>query len=344
MSFKSNLESLIDKADITSVSILELIIKTGSDYNCSDIHIDPSVSGASVRVRIDGVLVEGCQLMRETYQEIISFIKVSAHLKIDDHYTPKDGSFELAHLMIRVSLMHTHQGENVVMRIIKKEQKVTLVDLGFDENSIKTIQDFISRPSGIVIISGPTGSGKSTTLYTLLSLFKNSGKNIVTLEDPIEMKLPEVRQIDFNASRSKSFSDMLRHILRQDPDIIMVGEIRDRETAELVFEISLTGHMVFSTIHVNDLRLFEKRLVSMGVASYLIQAVPTLLIGQELVKKLCGCSEGCGLCNQKKYRGRTVIYELSDSTQTKRDCAFQKAQQGVISYEDATRFDTVLSS
>lgn len=352
MSYQEDIQELNSKVDGKSVDFLEFILRVAFKNNFSDIHIDPNERGAVVRFRFEGDLISGCEVSITKYQEIILLIKVGAELKIDDHYAPKDGSFDFfieEYLATaRVSILHTEYGENAVMRIMARVQPSTLEGLGFDSSSIETIKSFIQKPGSLVVVSGPTGSGKSTTLYALLDFIKNTKKNIITIEDPVEFKISGIRQVDLSRSHGVGFKDMLRSVLRQDPDIIMVGEIRDKVTAELVLESSLTGHVVFSSLHLGNIKLFERRLISMGVPAYLIEAVPTLVIGQELVRTLCVCkkrlhdgtyiSAGCQACNHSGFKGRTIIYELSNQNISKKECALDKAIDGSLSLEDAFQF------
>lgn len=267
--------------------ILDFAIKS----RASDIHIEPEERSTRVRYRVDGILQEKLSIPRELHDSLISRIKILAGMKIDEKRIPQDGRFNFkgseAEVDLRISSLPTTWGEKIVMRLLKKSGGVPdLQELGLRGRSLKNLEDAILRPHGIIIICGPTGSGKTTTLYSVLSKLNTSKVNIVTLEDPVEYKIPGVNQVQINPAVGLTFADGLRSFLRQDPNIILVGEIRDRETADLAIQASLTGHLVFSTLHTNDASGALPRLLDMGAEPYLLASSMTCIVAQRVVRKI----------------------------------------------------------
>jgi len=271
---------------------VNLIIEYGVKAGASDIHIEPREDYLLVRYRIDGILREVNKLPRKVLGALVSRIKILANLKIDEHRAPQDGRFKIQTggnvYALRVSTLPIVDGEKVVMRILNESTKAAgFEDLGFWGTSLRTLQNAIVQPHGMVLVTGPTGSGKSTTLFSVLSLLNTPGVNISTVEDPVEYRIPGVNQTQVNPQAGMTFDSGLRSLLRQDPNIIMVGEIRDKETAELAVQAALTGHLVFSTLHTNNAATCLPRLLDMGVEPFLIASTFRAVIGQRLVRRLC---------------------------------------------------------
>lgn len=267
--------------------ILDFAIKS----RASDVHIEPQEKSTRVRYRIDGILQEKLTIPHELHDSLVSRIKILGGMKIDERRLPQDGRFNFKgsdeEVDLRISSLPTSWGEKVVMRLLKKSGGVPdLPELGLRGRGLKNLQDAILRPHGIILICGPTGSGKTTTLYSVISKLNTPKVNIVTLEDPIEYKIPGVNQVQINPAVGLSFADGLRSFLRQDPNIILVGEIRDRETADLAIQASLTGHLVFSTLHTNDASGALPRLLDMGAEPYLLASSMTCVVAQRVVRKI----------------------------------------------------------
>jgi type IV pilus assembly protein PilB len=271
---------------------VNLIIEYGVKSTASDIHIEPRENIVVVRYRIDGILREVNKLPRKMLNALVSRIKILSNLKIDEHRAPQDGRFKVQVAgnlyAIRVSVLPIVDGEKVVMRILNESNKaIGLADLGFWGAAKDTLQRAIVQPHGMVLVTGPTGSGKSTTLFSVLSMLNTPTINISTVEDPVEYRIPGVNQTQVNPVAGMTFSNGLRALLRQDPNIIMVGEIRDGETAELAVQAALTGHLVFSTLHTNNAATCLPRLLDMHVEPFLIASTVRAVIGQRLVRRLC---------------------------------------------------------
>lgn len=280
------------RADAPVTKIVATVLRYAVEGGASDIHIEPTPEKTRVRFRMDGELHTSLELPQKVHQAVVARIKILAQIRLDEKRKPQDGRFsatvEGKRIDFRVSTFPTHYGEKVVMRILDRSKALAALDtVGFSEMDLATVRDVIRQPYGIVLISGPTGSGKSTTLFSMLSELDRETSNVVSVEDPVEYEIPGVAQSQVFPEIGYTFASGLRSILRQDPDIIMVGEIRDKETAQLAIQAALTGHLVFSTIHTNTAAGVIPRLVDMGVDPYLI--APTLIaaIGQRLVRKLC---------------------------------------------------------
>jgi type IV pilus assembly protein PilB len=269
-------------------TILEYAVKS----RASDVHIEPQEDNVRIRYRIDGILQEKYILPRNVHDAVISRIKILSGLKIDEKRVPQDGRFFFSvdgnDVDLRVSTLPTTYGEKVVMRLLNKAQKVpTLQDLGLRGMALKNLMTAIQRPHGIIIVCGPTGSGKTTTLYSVLDLVATSRVNVVTVEDPVEYQMKGVNQVQVNVQAGLTFASALRSFLRQDPNIIMVGEIRDQETADLAVNAALTGHLVFSTLHTNDASGVPPRLLDMGVEPFLLTSSLNCVVGQRVLRKTC---------------------------------------------------------
>lgn len=267
--------------------ILDFAVKS----RASDVHIEPQETSTRVRYRVDGILQEKLTIPHELHDSLVSRIKILSGMKIDERRLPQDGRFNFKgtdeEVDLRISSLPTTWGEKIVMRLLKKSGGVpTLPELGLRGRGLKNLQDSILRPHGIILICGPTGSGKTTTLYSVISALNTPKVNIVTLEDPIEYKIPGVNQVQINPGVGLTFASGLRSFLRQDPNIILVGEIRDQETADLAIQAALTGHLVFSTLHTNDASGALPRLLDMGAEPYLLASSMTCIVAQRVVRKI----------------------------------------------------------
>jgi len=280
-------------ADAPVSKIVATIIRHAVESKASDIHVEPGAETTRVRFRMDGVLHTSLTLPAKVQQQVVSRIKIMAQLRLDEKRKPQDGRFSAnledgQKVDFRVSTFPTQYGEKVVMRILDKNSSVeSLENIGLSPENLATVRELLGVPYGIVLIAGPTGSGKSTTLFAMLSELDRETQNVVSLEDPVEYDIPGVAQSQVRPEIGYTFASGLRSILRQDPDIIMVGEIRDKETAQLAIQAALTGHLVFSTIHTNTAAAAIPRLVNMGVDPYLIAPTLIAVIGQRLVRRMC---------------------------------------------------------
>lgn len=288
---------------------VNLLLEYAIRSQASDIHIEPRESFVQIRYRIDGVLNEVNQLPRNVLGALVSRIKILSNLKIDERRVPQDGRFKIKvagkQYALRVSTLPIADGEKVVLRILdESNQAVTLSDLGYWGHSLAVVSEAISEPNGMVLVTGPTGSGKSTSLFSILTMLNRPNVNISTIEDPVEYKIPGVNQTQTNPKAGMTFANGLRALLRQDPNIIMVGEIRDGETANLGVQAALTGHLVFSTLHTNNAATCLPRLLDMGVEPFLIASTVKAVVGQRLVRRLCM------VCRQQHTPTQTEIDEL----------------------------------
>ncbi|WP_412985758.1 GspE/PulE family protein [Pontimicrobium sp. IMCC45349] len=325
-----------------STDFLKTLLLTAKDIGSSDIHFEPYENKCRVRYRLDGKLKEQFVISLNEYPIIINKLKIQAGLDISEKRLPQDGrisiSTDIDEFDIRVSSLPTLYGEKMVLRILSKDAShINLSDLGFTKSELSIYKETIKNPNGIILISGPTGSGKTTTLYATLKELNNDTTNILTIEDPIEYTLEGINQVQLRENIGLDFASTLRTFLRQDPDIIMVGEIRDVKTANMAIRAALTGHLVLSTIHTNSAWATVSRLVDMGVPSFLIASTLNVSIAQRLVRKLCShCKEakkisldvfpnnfsipkelenhyiakGCSSCYHTGYQGRKAIYEI----------------------------------
>ncbi len=325
--------------------IINAIVADALILKASDIHFEPREQEVVVRFRIDGVLHEAGRLTREVYENILNRIKVQAHLRIDEHFSAQDGAIrfitEKGTVDMRVSIIPTLDGEKVAIRLLAEYVKgFAFGDLGVSEKDQTVFLKAAKRPFGMILITGPTGSGKTTTLYALLKLLNEPSVNITTIEDPVEYKILGVNSIQVNLQTNLTFAKGLRSIVRQDPDIILVGEIRDLETAEISINAALVGHLLFSTIHANDAATAIPRLLDMGIEPFLLASTLELVIAQRLVRKICDqCrvsftsddkqffpktttlykGKGCKDCGNTGYKGRTAIFEFIEIESTMKD-------------------------
>jgi len=337
---KENLAEAAEEPPI--IKLVNIFIADAAKAKVSDIHIEPESDIVRVRYRIDGILYEMHTLPKKLQNAVISRIKILSNLDIAENRRSQDGKVKLKlennELDIRVSTFPTVNGENVVMRLLDKSSiLIGLRDLGFTEENLVVFEKLIRQPNGILLVTGPTGSGKTTTLYSALATISSMEKNIITVEDPVEYELPLIRQTQVNPKADITFANGLRSILRQDPDVIMVGEIRDKETAEVAIQASLTGHFVFSTLHTNDAPSSLARLIDMGIEPFLISSSVVGILAQRLVRKICpNCKEkyiprdvvlnelvserndkiefyrgkGCNECKNTGYKGRIGLFEF----------------------------------
>jgi type IV pilus assembly protein PilB len=286
---EKNIRTIVQDSPISKA--LSTILEYAAVNRASDIHIEPLEKELKIRARVDGVLREIMKLPKSTEAPLVSRIKILSNLKIDEHRIPQDGQFTIQsdkkEIDLRIAISPVVWGEQVVIRLLDKSgTSLKLEDMGYAGRALRTIRKGISNPNGMILTSGPTGSGKSTSLYALIQEIKNDTINIVTLEDPVEYKMDGINQIQINAEVGLTFATGLRSILRQDPDVIMVGEIRDAETANLAVQAALTGHLVLSTLHTNSAAGILPRLLDMGIEPFLIASTVRTVIGQRLVRRL----------------------------------------------------------
>ncbi|MGE0268658.1 MAG: GspE/PulE family protein [Candidatus Omnitrophota bacterium] len=322
------------------IKLVNMTIMQAVSEGVSDIHIEPDEDALKVRYRVDGVLSEQSDFPRHLQSAIISRIKILSNMNIAERRKPQDGRFQLQigrrQIDIRVSCMPTIYGENIVMRLLDQGSMLLhLKETGFQKEVLEKYIKLLYQPNGIILVTGPTGSGKTTTLYASLNEINTPEKNIVTIEDPVEYRLKGIRQIQINPSVDLTFATGLRSILRQDPDIIMVGEIRDLETAEIAVQAALTGHLVLATLHTNNAAGAVARLIDMGIEPFLISSSLTGVLAQRLVRRICqDCSgKGCPKCHQSGYKTRTGIYELMRVTDPLRQLIIKKASSEDINQE-----------
>ena len=315
----------VSEADVAEDSpiaqTVNLLLEYAIRSQASDIHIEPRENFVQIRYRIDGVLKEVNQLPRNVLGALVSRIKILSNLKIDERRVPQDGRFKIKvagkQYALRVSTLPIADGEKVVMRILdESNQAVTLQQLGYWGHSFSVITDAITEPNGMILITGPTGSGKSTSLFSVLTMLNKPDVNISTIEDPVEYKIPGVNQTQTNVKAGMTFANGLRALLRQDPNIIMVGEIRDGETANLGVQAALTGHLVFSTLHTNNAATCLPRLLDMGIEPFLIASTVKAVVGQRLVRRLCMN------CRQQYVPEQTEIDEIVKLFNLHEDKAF----------------------
>ncbi len=371
-SLKLEIEKQITKPleEVSIVNLVNLFIYYAFIARASDVHLEPMADKIRVRFRIDGVLqdiFDRIAITKSLHRELISRIKVMSGLRTDEHFTPQDGRFRVepdhvGSIDVRVSIMPTYYGENAVLRLLAETHTFTLEDLGFLPDELKKVEKAIRKPYGMILANGPTGSGKSTTLYTMLKKLNVPGTSIITVEDPIEYSLEGTTQIQVDTRVGLTFAGGLRSILRQDPNIVMVGEIRDQETASIAVNAALTGHLMLSTLHTNDSATTFPRLVDMGVPPFLIASTINIAMGQRLIRMLCdSCkkervlsesevqslkeiipsfdfskhkkffmAQGCAKCGGSGYKGRTGIREVLEVNDEIRQLIMNRANSQEI--------------
>lgn len=369
-----NPQKAVDSAQIADIiqeapiaKIVSTILEYAVSSRASDVHIEPLEDRVRVRYRIDGVLYDKLSLPKTVQEAVISRIKILSGMKIDEHRSPQDGRFNFKvgnkEVDLRVSALPTVYGEKIVMRLLRKSGGIpTLAELGLTGTSLKNLEGAILRPHGIIIVCGPTGSGKTTTLYAVLSRLNTTRVNILSLEDPVEYKIAGVNQVQINPGVGLTFASGLRSFLRQDPNIILVGEIRDKETADLALQAALTGHLVFSTLHTSDAAGVLPRLIDLGAQSFLLASTMNAVVGQRIVRKICqACKvsyaappaiiseiksilgnlyppsfdknpvlykgKGCSECGNTGYIGRIGIFEVMNIS--------EKISQLIVSHPDS---------
>ncbi|MFA5839638.1 MAG: GspE/PulE family protein [Candidatus Margulisiibacteriota bacterium] len=319
-------------------ALLDEIIAQAISQNASDIHLEPHENHLKVRYRVDGLLQEGASVPKIKQASLTSRLKVMVNLDIAESRQPQDGRTNLqinkTAFDVRVSTIPTIHGEKVVMRLLNRQHAALKIDeLGMEKEDLIKYERMLKKRSGIILVTGPTGSGKTTTLYATLSYLNSKEINITTIEDPVEYQLTGINQIQINPKAGLTFARGLRSILRQDPDVIMVGEIRDLETAKIALQAALTGHLVFSTLHTNDATSTICRLIDIGIEKYLIESTIVGVIAQRLVRKRT--SEG--------YKGRIGIYEVMEGIQSNTDMSSLaqngelKVAQGITTKEELAR-------
>lgn len=356
------------QVDPPIIKIVETILTYAYQNKASDVHLEPETSIALVRFRIDGVLHDIIQIPLALYLQVAARIKVMAKLRTDAQQMPQDGKIEFSienePLDIRVSIVPIRRGEKIVMRLLSSlnQKQISLQNLGLSLGALEKVHNAYEKPYGMILSTGPTGSGKTTTMYAVLTLLNNRDVNIMTIEDPIEYDIEGVNQIQVNPQTNLTFADGLRSILRQDPNVILVGEIRDEETAGIAINAAMTGHLVLSTLHTNDAATAVPRLLDMGIEPFLVSSTVNAIIGQRLVRKIhevCRVSEdvslksfaqsidttlvekifgtqdivrlykgkGCELCHNSGYEGRIGVYEVIEMN--------EEIQQAVVDKKDA---------
>lgn len=343
--------------DAPVIRLVNLIITEAVKMRASDIHVEPFEDRVRIRYRVDGSLIERDSPPRRLLAAIVSRIKIMAQMDISEKRRPQDGRIKTrvgtSDFDLRVSILPTNHGQAIVMRILDRENiKVGIRNLGFSEENYRSFQNVIRRPNGIFLVTGPTGSGKTTTLYSALGELNRPDRKIITAEDPVEYYLPGINQVEVKASIGLNFSRIIRSMLRQAPNVILVGEIRDAETAEMAIQASLTGHLVFSTLHTNDAPSSITRLIDVGVQPFLVASSLMAVMAQRLVRVICPkCAEsyqpdqgelqhfeltaeqletadfkrgkGCNYCQHTGYRGRRAVFELMLMNSTLREMTFR---------------------
>ena len=303
-------------------SFLEKLLTYSLDKKCSDIHIETLVDCLIIRLRIDGLLKTYFSFEKEFYLTLSSYIKLISNMDITQKREPQNGRFSKAikekRVDFRVSTMPIITGESIVLRILDNGvNKKDLNSIGFDSIVLKKVKKSIIKSNGLILVTGPTGSGKTTTLYSILNELNDNSKKIITIEDPVEYQIKGIQQVSINNEIGLKFNDVLKNILRQDPDIIMIGEIRDEESLSIAIQASLTGHLVFSTLHTNDSISTLSRLIDLNAKPYLIASTLKAVIAQRLVLKLCSyCSDGCSRCNYTRFEGRLPLFEFLEFDET----------------------------
>lgn len=360
-----------DAEDSSVVGIVNLLLSHSYQNHASDIHVEPQEEDTVVRFRIDGVMHDIVTIPKKIHELIITRVKIMSKLRTDEHQIPQDGKLRFLYedepVDVRISIVPTTKGENIVMRLLAgKDRQLTLEDLGFSPSDYQKVKKNIKKPWGLILATGPTGSGKTTSLYAILKILNSKDVNVATIEDPVEYNIDGVTQIQVNTKAKLTFSAGLRSIVRQDPDIIMVGEIRDEETAEIAVNSAMTGHLVLSTLHTNDAPTTLPRLLDMNIEPFLVASTINIAIGQRLLRKNCPkCIQsyemtleeiqkkfpksvveklaakgkdkflfyqgmGCELCQNSGYKGRMGVYEILEMTNEIRELIMANADADAI--------------
>ena len=357
--------------EIPAIEIVNLLVEYAHDNRASDVHIEPRRKLAEVRFRIDGVLHDVLNLPLDVFDQVVTRIKVASKLRTDEHMAAQDGKMQVEtaseELDIRVSVVPLVHGEKVVMRLLSsKSRQFGLADLGLSEEDLNKIKDGFMRPYGMVLVTGPTGSGKTTSIYAILKILNSRDVNIATIEDPVEYDIEGINQIQVNPKAGLTFASGLRSILRQDPNVIFVGEIRDEETADISVNSAMTGHLVLSTLHTNDAATTLPRLIEMKIEPYIVASTVNVITAQRLVRKICEkcrvsteismgdlqkkfpaavlakhfgknlkkvrvyIGKGCPVCHKTGYAGRIGIYEVLVVSEDIKELIMAKADAGTI--------------
>jgi type IV pilus assembly protein PilB len=355
---QQKLEKIFATDDVSVKDLIDEILSSGYESRATDIHLEPTAFSVLVRYRIDGVLHEMADLTKDLYEKVVNRIKVLSRLRIDEHLTIQDGSFShewnKKRFDLRVAFVPTLYGEKLAMRVLAQYVGgLGLDQVGLSPKHQQLLMDAVKKPFGMIIVSGPTGSGKTTTLYAALSKVVTPSVNVMTIEDPVEYRIKGATQVQVNLETGISFATGLRSLVRQDPDVILVGEIRDKDSAEIAVNAALTGHLLLSTFHANNASTVMPRLVDMGVEPFLLSSTIELIISQRLVRKLCdSCkvsetvtiealhkeyptvssyfgkkatkftmykAKGCKVCNFRGYKGRTALFEMISVSKELRD-------------------------
>lgn len=351
--------------DIPVEKIVDMLIEYAYDNKASDIHIEPKEEETLIRFRIDGVMHDVLRLPKSIHEEVINRIKIASRLKTDEHLSAQDGKMKFKldeeEIDIRISIVPVVNGENAVMRLLTSHFKsFSLVDLGMSETDLKRVEDAFTKPHGMVLSTGPTGSGKTTSMYAILKILNTRERTISTIEDPVEYEIEDINQIQVNVKTNLSFADGLRSILRQDPNIIFVGEIRDNDTADIAINSALTGHLVLSTLHTNNAATALPRFIDMDIEPFLVASTVNVIIAQRLVRKICDkCKvsyiqtakdlsgyipknmitkhfgkkseirlykgKGCVVCHNTGYNGRIGIFEVLEMSPALQQLITEKA-------------------
>lgn len=360
----------VGSANIPIARIVDLLISYAYEDKASDIHIEPEEKNSLVRLRIDGILHDVLFLPKSLHDQIITRIKILSRLRTDEHLTPQDGKMRVVadkeEIDIRVSILPIADGEKAVLRLLTSRfKKFSLIDLGISEKDLEKVKNSYSKPYGMILSTGPTGSGKTTSIYAILKILNVREKNITTIEDPVEYKIKGVNQINVNPKTNLTFASGLRSILRQDPNIIFVGEIRDSETAGIAVNASLTGHLVVSTLHTNDAATALPRLIDMSIEPFLVASTVNVIFAQRLVRKICEMCKttravtleellknvpkealrkhvdgkqnltiyqgaGCKICHSTGYAGRIGVFEVLEVTRDVRELIVKRNDSDVI--------------
>lgn len=370
-----------EERDEASVDLVDTLMHHGYKNRASDIHIEPYTKKILVRFRIDGVMHDVLDMPKELSEVIVTRLKILSKMRTDEHRAAQDGkfrfTFEGENIDVRVSVIPVTNGENIVMRLLSsKTQQFNLADLGYGDNDLKIVRRAIKKPYGMILVTGPTGSGKTTTVYAILKILNRRDVHIISIEDPVEYDIEGVTQIQVDPRTNLTFAKGLRAIVRQDPDVIMVGEIRDPETAGIAINSAMTGHLVLSTLHANDSATTLPRLLDMGIEPFLAASTVNIVIAQRLVRKICPkCrasysitpeekqlleeeevlkdrilsrgiksiaqikwyrGQGCAQCSQTGYRGRVGIYEVMEISEALRELILKRATSEAL-METATK-------